>query len=369
MHSIRELGAFHLRGKTVLVRVDFNVEHARDALRLERSLPTLRYLHRQGAIVLLVSHRGRPGGQPVPELSLRFAVRFLRERLTAHTDFIHEFDWYSIKTELAKAEPGHVFLLENIRFLPGEESERISVREHLAGELAACADIFVNDAFAVSHRIGASITEVPKLIPSYAGLLIEEELSHLGRTLTHAHPPFVVMIGGGKAKDKFVMLKHLHRHVQHFLVGGVLANTFLAAQGMQMNSSSVDEDLIHEVKKYLHDPKIVLPVDFIRNHEGRILDIGPESVKVFGGMMSKAKTIIWNGPLGHFEDPRYRAGTRGVARAIMHSRAFSVVGGGETTQFLLEERMDDKFSFLSTGGTAMLEYLSGKQLPGLEVLK
>ena len=367
MHMLREAGS--LRGKVVLLRVDFNVEGTADALRLERSLPTLAALHRRGAITVIISHRGRPGGTSVPVLSLRFAVPFLEKRVTPRVFFIEHAARAHLADHIKAARPGDILLLENIRFVPEEESSRLADRLRLAHQLAAAADIYINDAFAVAHRDGASITELPRLLPSYAGLLIEKELAHLDRLLHHPPKPLVVVIAGGKAADKFEMLKNLHSHASMFLVGGVLANTFLAARGERVVTSSIDESLIMEVRRFAHDKKIITPIDFVKNSHGRILDVGPKTVALFSEHIHTARTIIWNGPLGFFEDSRYRSGTAGIASSIAHARAFSVVGGGETTQFLLEERLDAEFGFLSTGGGAMLAYLAGKKLPGLEALR
>jgi 3-phosphoglycerate kinase len=363
MHSIKELK--DLSGKVVLVRVDFNIENIHDALRLERSVPTISYLIEQGAVVLLMSHRGRPNGNVVPALSMEFVLPFLKERISKSVNFVPNFDFDSLKKELSSAVPGSLWLLENIRFLPQEEACDME----FAKRLASLGQYYVNDAFAVNHHPATSITLLPTVMKSYVGLLVEEEMKQLSRVLHATEHPFVVVIGGGKAADKFAMLRHLYDKVDLFLVGGILANTFFKARGDAMHASVTDDSILPEVKKYLGDSKIILPTDWISGDDGKILDLGPESAATFAKSIAGAKLVIWNGPMGYFEDPRYRAGSLAIAEAIVGGKAFSVVGGGETTQFILESKMEHKFGFLSTGGGAMLAYLSGKKLPGLEALE
>jgi len=363
MKSVKELK--DLSGKVVLVRVDFNIENIHDALRLERSVPTISYLLGQGAVVLLISHRGRPNGNVVPALSMEFAIPFLQERVSKSTSFIANFDFETIKKDLASAVPGSLWLLENIRFLAKEET----LNAELAKKLASLGHYYVNDCFAVDHHPATSITLLPEHLPAYSGLLVEEEVLQLGKLLHASDHPFVVVIGGGKAADKFAMMHHLYDKADIFLVGGILANTFFKARGDDMHASIVDDNILPEVKKYLNDPKIVLPTDWITNEDGKILDLGPNSAADFAQKIAGAKLVVWNGPMGYFEDHRYRAGSLAIAEAIAKSSAFSVVGGGETTQFILESKMEHQFGFLSTGGGAMLAFLSGKHLPGLEALE
>lgn len=364
MKSVRELN--NVAGKVVLVRADFNVESAQDAFKLERSLPTIQYLKQQQAIVLLMSHRGRPEGKTVPELSLDFVLPFLRQYVSQHVDLIPHGDMGAIKQRLAAAQPGSVFVLENIRFLPGEEKNDAQ----LATELASLGQYYVNDAFAVDHHGAVSVSELPKLLPAYAGLLVEEEVTHLSRVMKTSEQPLVVIIGGGgKAGEKFAVIENLYARTTTFLIGGVMANTFLKARGIAIGASQTDETIAASVQKYLHDPKILLPTDWVSNEQGMIMDVGTRTATAFASAVSGAKTVIWNGPLGKFEDPQYRAGSRVLAQAIAQSGAFSVVGGGETTQFLLEEKLEKQFGFLSTGGGAMLAYLAGKPMPGLDALE
>ncbi len=359
----------NLAGKTVLLRVDFNVETPRDALRLTRSLPTIKYLLGQRARVVLISHRGRPEGSVTPELSLKILLPFLRRRASQSIFLFDHFNFGHIRAQVAASRPGSLFMLENIRFLSGEENENAAARRTLAAQLASLGDYYVNDAFAVCHRAGASITELPQLLPCYAGFIVQEEVEKLSMVLRKPKQPLVVIVGGGKAKDKFAVINNLHRKADHFLVGGVLANTFLKMRGVDVGYSAIDASLAQDVKRSLKDKKITLPVDWIIGDTGKISDIGSLTATAFSEIIRSAKTIVWNGPMGIFENPRYRAGSLAIAKAIAKSKAFSIIGGGETTQFIDQSRMADKFDFLSTGGGAMLELLAGKKLPGIEALK
>jgi phosphoglycerate kinase len=364
MKSIREAG--ELRDKKVLLRVDFNVESATDAYKVERSLPTLAYLLKEGARVLVVSHRGRPAGVAQSELSLDFVLSLLDERLGTRAVLAHSL----AEAKDLLTHPGTpLVVLENIRFFPEEER----CDPVFAAALAGLADIYVNDAFAVSHRASSSMSEVPKLLPAYAGFLVSDEVAALSRVLRNPAQPLVVIIGGGgKAGEKFAVIKNLYPYASTFLIGGVMANTFLRARGEQMRASQIDETILADVAIYMHDPKIVLPTDMCWSEEGeagKALDLGPRSAQQYAAQVAGARTVIWNGPLGLFEDPRYRAGSLAVAQAIVASGAFSVVGGGETTQFVQSAGLADKCGFLSTGGGAMLAYLAGKPMPGLVALE
>jgi phosphoglycerate kinase len=279
---------------------------------------------------------------------------------------IPTFDFVAGKAQITAAQPGAFFVLENIRFAPGEENSDAS----FAQGLASLGDLYVNDAFAVDHHGSVSVSAVAKLLPAYAGFLVQQEVEHLGRIRSNAEKPMVVIIGGGgKAGEKFAVIKNLYNQTDHFLIGGVMANTFLKARGVDVGSSQTDETIAEDVKKYLHDPKIVLPTDWVAGDNGAALDLGEKSAAAFAAIISTAKTVVWNGPMGKFEQPQYRAGSLALAQAIVKSGAFSVAGGGETTEFLLQSNLGDKFSFLSTGGGAMLAYLAGKPMPGLEAIQ
>lgn len=359
----------NLSGKTVLLRTDFNVESSRDSLRLERSLKTIKYLLAQKAKVLIISHRGRPEGSIVHELSLRSVVPFLRRKASQSIFLFDHFNPSHIKAQVAASRPGSLFMLENIRFFPGEESEDKKEIAEFAKRLADLGDIYVNDAFAVCHHRAVSLVDLPRLLPRYAGFLLMDEIEHLTAVMKKPAKPLMIVLGGGKADDKFAVIKNLYRVTDKFLVGGVLANTFLREKGIDTGYSRVESSIAPAVRKMVNDKKIILPLDWRAEKRGKICDVGPLATKQFAEYLKGARTIIWNGPPGIFEDPECRSGTQAVAKAIVKSKAFSVAGGGETTQYLAQARLTSQFDFVSTGGGAMLAFLGGKKLPGLEALK
>ena len=333
MKLLRDLGPKSIANKTVIVRVDFNVESDRDALRLEASLPTLKYLLKGGARVLIISHRGRPQ-KSIPKLSLKAFVPFLKKNLKQNIHFLTGIP--------ARLPEGRVFLMENLRFWPEEEKNDADFARHLAG----LGDVYVNDAFAVCHRANASVTRLPKFLPSYAGLLLEKEIVTLSQAMKKPKKPLVLIFGGSKVADKAPVIKYLLPKATKVLLGSSALN----------NSYSL-----------LKSPKIEKPVDWMA--EGNLaMDIGSITVERYSEYIKKAKTIIWNGPVGKFEDEKYGVGSAALAKVIAKSAAFSIVGGGETTQLILSLGLRKKFGFLSTGGGAMLEFLSGRKLPGIEAL-
>ncbi len=360
MKSIKSVK--NLKGKIVLLRTDLNVQDIKDTFKLGKALPTIRFLRAKGAKVVIMSHRGRPVGKETA-LSLRPIVGFLKKELGCDITFFPHFDFEKIKSAVAVAPVKSIFLLENLRFDPGEDACDLI----FAKGLASLGDIYVNDAFA-SHHPGASVTVLPKLLPHYLGLLFEEEVKQLTGIMKSARKPLVVILGGGKAADKFAVIEYLYSRTTTFLIGGVLANTFLKARGASVNNSVVADDLIELVKKYLGDKKIILPMDWLTDN-GKILDLGSFSAALFAEIIAGAGTVIWNGPLGHLEDRRFAGGSIAIAKAMAKTKAFTVVGGGETTQLILELGLEKKIYFLSTGGGAMLALLAGKKLPALEALR
>ncbi len=368
MRSIKQLK--NLKGKTALVRVDFNIASAEDSLRLVKSLPTIKYLKKQGAKVVLISHRGQPKGKVVPDLSLKSIAGTLKKYIRPVV-FLPDYKTADKKIEAARA--GTIFLLENIRFYKGEEQ----LDKGLARKLAKLGDFYVNDAFSVSHRRGASLTLLPKLLPAYAGFLLQEEIEQLSSVMKKPRQPLVVILAGGKASDKFSVIENLYPKVDQFLIAGVLANTFFKSQGMAVDASVIDEKLLGLVQKYFFDKKITLPMDWLSEASpstrsgqgGKIVDIGPMTRKYYSEIIEGAGTIIWSGPLGIFEEPRFRQGSAAIARAVADSKAFTVVGGGETTQLILMLGLEKEIDFLSTGGGAMLAFLAGKRLPALDALR
>ena len=332
--------------KTALVRVDFNVENPRHAERVEAVVPTIRFLLARGARVLLASHRGRPRDKRqgisdlrhgVPkELTLRVFAPVLETLLRQKVKFL--------STIPPRLPEGRIFLLENLRLWPGEEKNDV----RFARSLARLADLYVNDAFASSHRRAASMVVVTKFLPSYAGFCLEREIKTLARVMRKPKRPLLVIIGGGKMRDKMGVIRSLLPRAHRVLLGSASRHK--------------------GVPRLPRSSKIILPADWI-GERGTPLDLGPETIRRYSAEITKARTIIWNGPMGQFESSRYRRGSEMVARAVARAKAFTVAGGGETTQLLREMGLDKKIGFISTGGGAMLEFLAGKKLPGIEALR
>ncbi|MBI4133404.1 phosphoglycerate kinase [Candidatus Uhrbacteria bacterium] len=342
--SVRQLK--NLRGKRVLVRVDFNVAVRRgrvpptEDLRIRRVLPTITWLIKKGARVILLTHLGRPQGRRVAKLSARPLAAALHRLLKTPVVFVPVTHGPQAGAMAEKLKNGELLLLENVRFHPGEEKNDARFARALAG----LADYFVNDAFAASHRAHASVVGVTKYLPSYAGFLLETEVTNLNRLLVEPRHPFVLVMAGIKVETKLPVVRHLLPIVDTILLGGALAG-----------------------RVRLRNKKLIRPVD----RRGGGLDIGEKTVRLFTHVLGGARTIVWNGPLGRCEDPRYRRGTMAIARAIARATrrgAFSVVGGGDTIPMLERAGLSGAISFVSTGGGAVLEYLSGKTLPGLRPL-
>ncbi|MBI2024569.1 MAG: phosphoglycerate kinase [Candidatus Harrisonbacteria bacterium] len=320
---------------TYLVRVDFNVESAKDALRLEASLPTIEQLLRKGgAKVVILSHRGRPDGKNNSKLSLKEFLPFLRHHLRQKVVFLKKIP--------EKLPAGRIFLLENLRFWPGEEKNDLQ----FAKKLARLGDRYINDAFAVSHRKNASITQLPTLLPSSMGLLLKKEIGVLSKVMKKPKRPLVLIFGGSKIEDKLPVIKYLLPKTNKVLLGSSI-----------LNNSKIPKS-----------SKLVRPIDWVGEKKWAY-DVGPLTIIEYKEVIRRAKTVIWNGPIGNFENPKYAAGSIALAHIIAASKAFSVAGGGETTQLIKHLGLEKKIDFLSTGGGAMLEMLAGKKLPGVEILK
>ena len=382
----------NLYGKKVLVRVDFNIPLDKGRVvsdyKLVRSLPNIVYLLKAGAVVILVSHLGRPSGKD-KKLSLKPIAARLEKLLQKKITFCNistAADWKKLKTNTSSARPGTLFMLENIRFLKGEETEN----SDLSKKLADFCDLFVLDGFGVSHRRGSSVTGVARYVPAYAGLLLCEEISILGDVFRKPRRPLVVLLGGAKAETKIPILKKLLSIADYILIGGGIFNTYLSAKGKKIGDSIISSSHENEVLKYCQNKKVILPIDVVVGSEDgegaravdvdelkigkdeAIFDIGPNTVKLFASHIKKAKTLIWNGALGMFEQPPYQYGTYALVRlfaARSRGRAFGICGGGETVEILEHLNLMPEIDLVSTGGGAMLEYLSGNKLPGLESLK
>ncbi len=391
MKYLKQLKPNQLKNKTCLLRVDLNIESPeKDTFRLQAILPTIKFLVKNKAKVVILSHRGRPAPLkrgisnfqfPISkQFSLKPFAKILSRLLGKEVCFVSDFYFSDIRKKIKDSNSGAVFLLENLRFMPGEEKND----SRLAKSLASLGDIFINDAFAVSHRANASVEAITSFLPSYAGLLLEKEINNLGAVMKKFKKPLVIILGGAKISDKIGLINNFLKKADYFLIGGAMANTFFAFQGLPVGDSlcekiRIDAGITREIAR-----KIILPIDVVI-YKRKILDIGPETVKKYNEIIKKAKTIIWNGPMGMFEDKKFVKGTEAIAAAIFENKkAKIVIGGGETIASLKikNSRFHRGFStkseqiskiknniFFSTGGGAMLEYLAGKKLPGMEALK
>jgi len=349
--------AKNLKGKKVLLRTDLNVfienDEVKGDFRIKKTLPTIKFLKKEGAKIIILSHvtKGRANGLLPVVLYLRsyFKVDFSREVLGEET-----------KMKIDNMKNGEVLMLENLRSDKREKDNDIG----FAKELASLGDIYVNDAFSVSHRKHASIIGLPKFLPSYSGLLMDEEISNLSKAFKSKHP-FLLILGGVKFESKLGVLKRFVKTADKIFIGGALANVFLKEKGFDIGKSIYDKDV--DIKKFVNNKKVIIPSDML-TESGINWDIGDNAIKELKEMINKAKFIIWSGPLGNFEGG-YKEGTTEVAKAIAKSRANSVVGGGDTISAIKKLNILNKFSFVSTGGGAMLAFLSDGTLPGIEAIK
>jgi phosphoglycerate kinase len=396
--KFRTLGDLEVRGERVLVREDLNVPMKQrddgameiaDYTRVDAAIPTLRMLLDNGARVIVMSHLGRPDGKRDPKYSLRPLVPALAERLKVNVSFADDCIGPAARDAVAKLQPGQLLLLENVRFHKGEEENDPA----FARELASLGDLYVNDAFGTAHRAHASTEGVAHLLPSAAGLLMQAELSALAALTQNPRKPFVCVMGGAKVKDKIGVFTNLMEYVDAFCLGGGMANTFLAAAGVDVGTSLRDDDLDparqivalakdRGVSLHLPIDAVVSPsfdddaaahvvdIDDVGNE--MILDIGPTTAKAYAEAIRKARTIVFNGPMGVYEKPAYREGTKVVGDAIAaatKSGAISVVGGGDAAAAAHMLGFADAMTHVSTGGGATLEYLEGKTLPGVAALE
>ncbi|CAN5669917.1 phosphoglycerate kinase [soil metagenome] len=390
--TLKTLDTLDVAGKRVLVRVDFNVPledgQVADDSRIQAALPTIQYLLDHGAAVLLASHLGRPNGQINPDYSLKPVSEYLSSLIDGPVTFATDVVGESAQQVARDLKPGDVALLENVRFEPGEEKNERA----FAQKLAALADLYVNDAFDAAHRAHASTAAVAELLPGAAGLLMANEAEVLGRVLSDPDGPLVVILGGAKVSDKIGVIEAFIRKADSILIGGGMANTFLAAQGIKIGRSLVEKDKIDVARSLITQAndagvELLLPVDIaiapsldesaahqiipVTQSVGdeMILDIGPDTVKLFDAWIGRAGTIVWNGPMGVFEKPPFDAGTRGVAAVVAVADGFSIVGGGDSIAALQKLDLADQINHVSTGGGASLEFLEGQTLPGLAALE
>ena len=386
----RSVSDADVRGKRVLVRVDFNVPlqdgEVADDTRIRAALPTIQLLLDRGAAVILASHLGRPKGKSNPKYSIAPAATRLGELLGIDVRTAGDVVG-SDATSAAKAlEPGQVLVLENTRFEPGEETND----PELARALASLADMYVNDAFGAAHRAHASTVGVAEHLPAYAGLLLLNEVAVLSRLLEEPERPFVAILGGAKVSDKLAVISHLLTRVDSLLLGGGMANTLLLAQGKQIGHSLAEPDLVERARTLLSQaneqgvsilvPSDVLVAETIDSDQASavssdnvsagtsIFDIGPETVREYCTHISEARTVFWNGPMGVFEKTPFAGGTIGVAHCVADSGAFTVVGGGDSIAAIESAGISDRIDHVSTGGGASLELLEGRSLPGVDAI-
>jgi phosphoglycerate kinase len=388
---VRTLDDLTVEGKRVLVRADFNVPLQNgtitDDTRIRSTLPTIKTLIDRGASVVLMSHLGRPKGEMKEQLRLKPVAAHLGSLLGEMVSYSHEVAGPASRKMVEDIQPGQVGLLENLRFDPREEKND----PEFARELAALGECYVSDAFGAAHRAHASTVGVAEYLPAAAGLLMEKEIKALSWVLTDADQPFVVVLGGAKVSDKIAVIRSLMNRSQHLLIGGGMANTFLKASGIDVGASLIEDDNVTTARELMEEARsrgveIRIPTDGVVAEEfsaearartvhfedltpsEMILDIGPDTVQSFSETLKGARTIVWNGPMGVFEFPAFAEGTRSIAEAIAASGAYSLVGGGDSVAAVEQMGLADRISHISTGGGASLEFLEGKDLPGVKVL-
>ena len=377
-----------LKGKRVLMRVDFNVPMAdgkvTDDKRIKAALPTIQYVLEQGASVMLMSHLGRPKGGPDPEFSLKPAAETLAGLLGRPVQMAPDCVGPEVEKMAQALQPGDVLMLENTRFHAGEEKNDLD----LAKQMAALGDVYVDDAFGSAHRAHSSTEGVARFLPAVSGFLMEQELEYLGRAVSNPEHPYVAILGGAKISDKILVVETLLAKCDKLIIGGGMANTFLAAKGYNMQDSLVEAASIETAKSLLakSGDKLILPVDAViadrfeaeANTQvvdadkipagWRMMDVGPKTLEVYKKELNGAKLIVWNGPVGVFEMPKFAEGTFALARMLAESGATTVIGGGDSASAVKKAGVAKQMTHVSTGGGASLEFLEGKELPGVAAL-
>lgn len=379
---MRLLKEADVAGKTVFVRVDLNVPlkdgKITDDKRIRAVLPTIEYLRKKKARIVLVSHLGRPDGKVVDDLRLAPVAAGLSKLLKYPVHYEPDCIGSDVEFAVRGLHESDVLLLENLRFYPEEEADDSG----FAQKLAVLAEVYVNDAFAVSHRAHASVHAVTKFLPSYAGFLLEKEVNMLSTLLKSPKHPFIAIMGGAKVSDKIGVIENLLKKVDAILIGGAMMFTFYKALNYEVGKSKFEADKVSLAKSLLKTgkKKIVLPTDVVLSNKRVVpankmpkafagFDIGPETQAIYSEMIKKARTVFWNGPMGLFEQKPFDKGTLAVAKAMSECRGVTVVGGGDSVSAIEKAKLEKKFSHVSTGGGASLEFLEGKKLPGIEVLE
>jgi phosphoglycerate kinase len=382
----------NIKGKRVLVRVDFNVPldkslNITDDSRIKKSLETIKYIIEKGGKLILMSHLGRPEGEVKPEFSLKPVAKHLSKLLGRPVKMLDDCIGENVRSQIAKMSSGEVVLLENLRF----HKEETKNNPEFAKSLATLGDIFVNDAFGTCHRAHASTEGVTHYLESVSGFLVQKEIEYFEKVLTSPKKPLIFILGGAKVSDKIPVIENMLTKANTILIGGAMAYTFMKVKGIDIGSSRLEEDMLDTAKRILtlaekSKVEIFLPIDHmvtdnIENTKGakitndeniasglKGVDIGPKTIKLFSEKIQKAKTIIWNGPVGIFETDAFSQGSKALAEAIGNSKAISVIGGGDTAACVAKFSLTEKMSHISTGGGASLEYLEGKVLPGVAAL-
>lgn len=374
--KLRTINGQNFRSKRVLIRTDYNVPlqdgKIQDATRIEESLPTLRFLIEQGAKIIIMSHLGRPKNGSTPEFRLDPIAKMLSELLEKPVRKLDECVGQEVQSAVFEMKEGEIIMLENLRFHPEEEKND----PEFCKALASLGEAYISDAFGTVHRAHASTFGVAKLVPAFAGFLIEKEFEVLSKLLQAPEHPVCLIAGGAKVDTKIGILEKFLPIADIFILGGALANTFLKASGQDIGTSLYEHEKLETARKFLQaaaGKMVLLPIDAAYSDENqnsaKILDIGPKTIELYSNAIKKAKTIIWNGPMGLYELNAFAKGTAALAKAISESSAYSVLGGGDTIDAIHNFGFSGKeFSHISTGGGAMLEFLEGKVLPGIEVL-
>src|SRR3989344_2694524 len=389
MKKFFTLNDLDVKGKRVLVRVDFNVPLDKktngitDDKRIRETLPTIKFLLERNAKVILCSHLGRPDGKVVDSLRLDKVAARLGQLLGKKVKKSNDCVGNDVKNEAGKMKNGEIVVLENLRFHPEEEAND----ENFSKQLAELADLYVNDAFGTCHRAHASTYGVAKHLRSAAGFLVEKELRVMGKAMENPDKPFIGILGGAKISDKIKVIENLLKKVDKLLIGGAMVFTFLKAQGKNIGNSKIENEYAELAKKLLNNKKIVLPVDvviadkFDANADSKItgtdnipngwmgLDIGPKTIENYKEILKNAKTVVWSGPLGVFEFEKFANGTKEIARFLTTLKATTIVGGGDSAEAVEKFGFADKLTHVSTGGGASLEFFEGKKLPGIEALE